>query len=271
MMNFTNLDKVLLSKDIVGIDLTDCESTFVPHITLPRVAGQCNGIYAKTISMPPNQNYIYPCAERFTIKLGASDSVHNVYPTGRTRYCKEIYIQTSDKAVNMNTNTSSSYYMAQLQKLIIKGPAKTDRSGYNFFQYCNSLLTVVIPNASSLYHQSTSSGGMFDSCTRLKEADFGSNAASVTSLPGGMFRNCGKLARVTIPASCTYIYNGAFASCTSLNAIICYAPTPPTFYNETNLVNLGVIYVPDESVDAYKSATYWTSYADKIRPLSELS
>ena len=31
------------------------------------------------------------------------------------------------------------------------------------------------------------------------------------------------------------------------------------------------IYVPDESVDAYKAATNWSAYADIIFPISQLS
>jgi hypothetical protein len=29
------------------------------------------------------------------------------------------------------------------------------------------------------------------------------------------------------------------------------------------------IYVPDESVEAYKGATNWSAYADQIKPISE--
>mgnify|MGYP000472681990 CR=1 FL=1 len=30
-----------------------------------------------------------------------------------------------------------------------------------------------------------------------------------------------------------------------------------------------IIYVPDDSVEAYKTATNWSNYADRIRPISE--
>ena len=32
----------------------------------------------------------------------------------------------------------------------------------------------------------------------------------------------------------------------------------------------GHVYVPDELVDAYKTATNWVAFADQIKPISEL-
>ena len=37
----------------------------------------------------------------------------------------------------------------------------------------------------------------------------------------------------------------------------------------SNYATIGKIYVPDNSVDAYKAATNWSQYADRIKPLSE--
>lgn len=53
--------------------------------------------------------------------------------------------------------------------------------------------------------------------------------------------------------------------------VIIRAVTPPTvdstIKNNTN--KLIAIYVPDESVDAYKTASNWTGLAAKIKQLSE--
>ena len=40
-------------------------------------------------------------------------------------------------------------------------------------------------------------------------------------------------------------------------------------YNPEGLKD-GYIYVPDALVDSYKKATNWVTYADQIKPLSEL-
>ena len=71
----------------------------------------------------------------------------------------------------------------------------------------------------------------------------------------------------------------AFKNCSSLNTCICYAIVPPTLkhgqqYWWDEVVNLPfdntplqAIYVPRESVDAYKTADGWKYYADIIYPI----
>lgn len=58
--------------------------------------------------------------------------------------------------------------------------------------------------------------------------------------------------------------------CTNLLAIIILATIPFSLssgaLNETKNCP---IYVPDEAVDAYKTATNWAAYADRIKPISE--
>ena len=45
--------------------------------------------------------------------------------------------------------------------------------------------------------------------------------------------------------------------------------TPPVIFSNTFAKNYTYpIYVPAESVDAYKAATNWSSLADRIRPIS---
>lgn len=51
--------------------------------------------------------------------------------------------------------------------------------------------------------------------------------------------------------------------------VICRAITPPSLGSNGYLTNLTAVYVPDESVNAYKTATTWSGIASKIKPLSE--
>lgn len=51
--------------------------------------------------------------------------------------------------------------------------------------------------------------------------------------------------------------------------VICRAVTPPTLGSNSYLSKLTAVYVPDESVDAYKAASVWSGIAAKIKPLSE--
>ena len=63
----------------------------------------------------------------------------------------------------------------------------------------------------------------------------------------------------------TLIGTYAFSGCSKLGSVTIYATTPPNLQNNglPSAGNLD-IYVPAESVDAYKSATNWSNYAERI-------
>jgi hypothetical protein len=52
--------------------------------------------------------------------------------------------------------------------------------------------------------------------------------------------------------------------------VVCKAVTPPKRLYGVFASGVGNIYVPDESVDAYKAAQYWSGNRNKIKPMSEL-
>lgn len=85
---------------------------------------------------------------------------------------------------------------------------------------------------------------------------------------------CPNLHTVDLGEDVTAINQRAFLSCSSLTTMICRATTPPTLgsvvFGSTPIASgSGVIYVPDDSVEAYKAATNWIPYSDRIKPLSE--
>lgn len=90
----------------------------------------------------------------------------------------------------------------------------------------------------------------------------------VTSIGDSVFYGFSQLRTITIPDSVTSIGNYAFYDCSSLQSITVEATTPPTlgsylFYNTNNCL----IYVPAESLDAYKAASGWSSYASRIQAI----
>ena len=87
------------------------------------------------------------------------------------------------------------------------------------------------------------------------------------------FDGCYNLAKVTIPASVTKIGNNAFSNCGNLISICCEATTPPiaTYWVGENYweafdnnASGRKIYVPRNSINAYKSAEGWSNYASDI-------
>ena len=113
------------------------------------------------------------------------------------------------------------------------------------------------------------------------------NTDSISEAPNGMFYDCWKLKRIDITKYYKDNYEFA-ASCYSLKEVIirtmdtipeisssafnkCYHfyGTTNATYNPEGLKD-GIIYVPDDKVEALKTATNWSVFADNILPLSLL-
>ena len=88
----------------------------------------------------------------------------------------------------------------------------------------------------------------------------------VVSIGEYTFSGCSSLASITIPEGVTAIGQWAFRGCSSLENVYCKAITPPVAGSSVFSFNASgrKIYVPMESVDAYKSADGWADYADSI-------
>lgn len=105
----------------------------------------------------------------------------------------------------------------------------------------------------------------------------------ITTLPAnngtnvnGTFVYCSKLELAILPSTLTTMGTSAspFIGCTKLSTMIIRAETPPSLGSKFGLgqhVSWSLkIYVPDGSVEAYKTATNWASHASIIFPISQL-
>ena len=92
---------------------------------------------------------------------------------------------------------------------------------------------------------------------------------TVTTI-GSAFKGCTSLSRLELPSSITKLTSyDTVSGCTNLQSIIIYAETPPTCQTIQPLwgCDSANIYVPKNSVDAYKADSKWGYYADRIFPI----
>ena len=133
--------------------------------------------------------------------------------------------------------------------------------GDNAFNGCSALTSVDIPNGVTSILSHT-----FYDCYLLTSVTIPN---SVTRIMSSAFSYCSALASITIPSSVTSIWNYAFSNCSALASVTVEATTPPTLgtnaFDGTH-ADL-VIYVPAGSVDTYKSASGWSTYASRIQAI----
>ena len=137
------------------------------------------------------------------------------------------------------------------------------------FHGCSSLSLTKLPDSlTSLKNYA------FASCTSLTKVEV---PAGVTLVTNSSFRTCTGLTELTYKGDITSFEIQAFYGDTSLAKIVLPNVTSvPTltntnvFYNTPIAKGTGLIYVPDTLVDSFKTATNWSTYADQIKPISEL-
>ena len=147
------------------------------------------------------------------------------------------------------------------------------------FSSCSALTSVSLPSATSIGNST------FDSCYKLTSISF----PLATSIGGSALRNCSALTSVSLP-SATSIGDSAFRICSALTSVSlpsatsignnalrsCSALTTLYIGTESDTVctlsnidaipsNVTDIYVPVDLLDSYKTATNWSSFADKIK------
>lgn len=138
--------------------------------------------------------------------------------------------------------------------------------GYECFQGCTKLSgDVNLPNLT------VALTACFNNCDIVRVLSLG----KITDMKGegyrGMFTSNKNLTLAILPSTLTTMGTSAFYDCKSLEVVVVKAVIPPTLGNHTfsGTNSTFIIYVPDASVTAYRETSGWSTYADRIRPLSE--
>ena len=172
-------------------------------------------------------------------------------------------------------------------------PNNIKHIGYNCFKNCTGLTSVKLPDDAILRSYCFSGctgltsigpkgsnaslelpnnltvieGNCFDGCTNITDVVLPN---SITNVSFYVFNKCANLVSVTLPESVEAISFYIFSGCTKLKTIIVKSVNPPKLSGDlfgSTVVEGRKIYVPAESVDAYKTANYWSSYAADIEAI----
>ena len=190
---------------------------------------------------------------------------------------------TSVSLPNSVTSIGTSAFSECSSLTSVSLPNSITSIPYGAFRICTSLKNVTIPdNVTKIENMA------FRNCTSLTSLTFGNRVTSigieafynceslisvtignsVTVIGSRAFSECRSMTSVTIPKSVIMIESAAFSECPSLTSVYCKATTPPNTGNNNyifyNNASTRKIYVPTESVDAYKSANGWNEYEANI-------
>ena len=163
---------------------------------------------------------------------------------------KEGIRQEINRAYETEEISTSDTFSSYIQKL--------EEHPYYIMRYIErSIESIKLSNVTSIGLSA------FSSCSGLTSVSF----PVATSIGNGAFIGCSKLTEASFPLV-TSIGSAAFNGCSSLTTI--YVGTESDTVctlSSTNAIPSSVtdIYVPASLVDSYKSATNWSSYADKIK------
>lgn len=157
-------------------------------------------------------------------------------------------------------------------------PEDVGTIGSGVFSECRELESITIPDSVGFIEEDA-----FCRCERLWNITIGNGVRgidtaafrclpiyiitipdSVTWIGDKAFCDCWQLRKVTIGRGVTSIGVGAFQACAPHMEVYCKPTTPPEGSDFMFDAWTPCIYVPTESVDAYKSTEHWSDYADSI-------
>ena len=137
---------------------------------------------------------------------------------------------------------------------------------YRAFTFCNNLENIYGPLATADHKCWITSTGTLKVFAQKGVTSY-TLPSSVTRIEHGVFGSTSDIKSLTIGADCIIIGAWCFQF-SSLEKIFIKPTTPPTLYKDAFWGTTFPIYVPDASVDAYKAATNWSDWADRIFPES---
>ena len=158
-----------------------------------------------------------------------------------------------------------AYVFHNCSKLVSVNLPNVTALGTSVFNGCSSLTSIEIPKVTSITTQT------FYGCHSLTSL----NMPSLKTMGAQAVRNCKNLTRVDLGIT-TSIAVLSFDSCTLLDTLIirtssvCTLGNVSAFDGTPIASGTGYIYVPDNLVSNYKSASNWSNFATQIKGISEL-
>ena len=198
--------------------------------------------------------------------------------------CSTTFIPNSVTSID-----SYAFYECRNITSIVIPKTITEISNGAIFFGCNSLTSIVVEDGNTRYDSrnncnaiiETNSNTLIAGCSTTiipediesigTNAFFGRGSLTSIEIPENVavlgwwsFAFCDNLTSIVIPSSVTSLSNSVFWNCCSLTSITCNMelPYPIDYYAFAGVDKSIPVYVPASSVEAYKSAKYWSDFTN---------
>lgn len=189
--------------------------------------------------------------------LGVDGSLDSVYKPNYISFYQYKGDSLDYELANLDTSkvTDMSYMFYLCSNLNSLNLSKFNTSNVTSMKYmfnlCYNLRNIDVSNFDT--SNVTNMIGMFSNCSSLQSLDLSNFDTSNVTNNSNMFLNCERLVKLII------------------NNPNLFKMTNSNMFNNTPIASgTGYVYVPDNMVETYKSATNWSVYAEQIKPISEL-
>ncbi len=174
-------------------------------------------------------------------------------------------IERLDLSYNLNLTAIGEDAFRECASLAsIELPSTLTRIGNSAFYKCTSLTHIDLPEGLTYIGDFTEHANTFRGCTSLTSINLPSGLIYIST---DVFRECTSLTYIDLPSSLILIDEHAFYKCSSLHTVLSNAIAPPAiWYPFYEIDDSAVLYVPSESVEAYKNSD-WADYFTEILPL----
>lgn len=156
-------------------------------------------------------------------------------------------------------SSSQAVYRTMLKRVVFGNRGLT-HVGPSAFRNCYPIYSVSIGSGINYIDSSALSG-----CYSVKSVILPDTLHSIWNLA---FNNCYSIASIIIPSNVSSIWSSAFQGCYGMKEYHFLSTDPPNLENANAFQGIPddcIIYVPVGSLEAYQTATNWSTYADQMQ------
>lgn len=175
----------------------------------------------------------------------------------------ELQYFTNLKTIGAGSTANAGFYGCTNLESMVLPTSITTINTYSFRNTSKLEIEINLPNLVTLGTCAFAGSGI------TKVADLGRITSLGMYSNTGVFTNCTKLTDVVLPNTLTSIAGYTFSGCSALDTITVEATTPPTLSAITAIdsASMQTIFVPEDSINLYKTATNWSRYYAYYKPI----